>query len=93
MPGPVAYHVHSGRLTLAVISTGADQVSPSSVLFIAHTVRVPSLVPAMMSFSRSVPRLCVVSSQIVPVVAIEDRARVAEGVRPVVADHLQRPTR
>ncbi len=67
MPGPVAYHVHSGRLTPAVISAGADHVAPSSVLFITHTVREPSLVPAMMSFSRSVPRFWVVSSQSVPV--------------------------
>ena len=66
-PGPVAYHVQSGRFTLAVISTGVDHVTPSSSLFIAQTVRLSALVPAMMSFSPSVPRFWVVSSQTVPV--------------------------
>src|SRR5687768_6487485 len=66
-PGPVAYQVQSGRLTLAVISTGVDHVAPSSRLLDAQTVRVPWLGPDGMSFSRSVPRFCVVSSQIVPV--------------------------
>src|SRR3954452_4370514 len=61
-PGPVAYQVHSGALTLDVISAGADHVRPSSADRIAHTVRVPSLVPAMISLSRSVARFCVVSS-------------------------------
>src|SRR5262245_13344513 len=66
-PGPVAYHVHPDPLTLVVISTGADQVTPSSVVFMTHTVRLPALVPAMMSFSRSVPAFCVDSNHIVPV--------------------------
>src|SRR5216684_3076154 len=66
-PGPVAYHVQSDRFTLAVISTGVDHDAPSSSLFIAQTVRLPTLVPAMISFSRSVPRFCVVSSHMVPV--------------------------
>ena len=37
--GPVAYQVHSGRLTSREISTGADQVRPSSALRVTHTVR------------------------------------------------------
>ena len=69
-PGPVAYQVQSVPFTLEVISTGVDHVAPWSCEPIAQTVRLPSLAPAMMSFSRSVPRFCVVSSQIVPVRAI-----------------------
>ena len=41
-PGPVAYQVHSGRLTSREISTGADQVRPSSALWVTHTVRSAS---------------------------------------------------
>ena len=47
MPGPVAYQVHSGFFTSLVISTGLLQVTPSSVLFTTHTVRVPFAVRSM----------------------------------------------
>src|SRR5262245_39075829 len=64
-PGPVAYQVHSALLTARVISTGSDQVAPSSVLFVTQTVRPP--LPARVFASVSWPRLCVRRSQTVPV--------------------------
>src|SRR5689334_23194890 len=66
-PGPVAYHVHSGFFTLAVISIGFDHVTPSSSLFKTHTVIPARLEPAVISFSLSAARFCVVKSQSVPV--------------------------
>src|SRR5436190_12545415 len=66
-PGPVAYHVQSGFLTSFVISTGFAHVAPSSVDFVTQTVRVPLLLPSTICASVSAPRLCVISSQIVPV--------------------------
>src|SRR5262252_8508381 len=68
-PGPVAYHVHSGFFTSRVISTGFAQVAPSSVLLVTHTVRVPLLLPPTIAASLSVPRLWVMSNQMVPVFA------------------------
>src|SRR6516225_7387116 len=66
-PGPVAYHVQSGFFTSLVISIGLLHVAPSSSLFVTHTVRVPLLVPSRIILSVSRPRLCVSSSQMVPV--------------------------
>src|SRR6266850_6369518 len=66
-PGPVAYHVQSGSFVVAVISSGLLQVSPSSLLELIKTVRVPFDFPAMISRSRSCPRFRVIGSQIVPV--------------------------
>src|SRR5262245_24147707 len=80
-PGPVAYHVHFASLTALVISTGFAHVAPSSVLFVTQTERVPLLVPARISFSVSLPRLCVNSSQIVPV----DRSTTGQGLPTVLA--------
>ena len=97
-PGPVAYHVQSACFTLAVMSTGADHVTPSSVLRNTATDRPAWLVPAMMSFSRSVPRFCVVSSQMVPVV----RSTTGQGLPKVFGplspttwsgDHVWPPSR
>src|SRR5262249_217515 len=68
-PGPVAYHVQSGFFTSLVISTGFDHVSPSSVLFVTQTVRDPRLAPLTIIASVSLPRLCVRSNQMVPVLA------------------------
>src|SRR5512145_1518367 len=65
-PGPVAYHVQSAFLTLALISFGSDHVTPSSLLCITQTVRPPLLVPSRICDSLSSPRFRVVSSQIVP---------------------------
>ncbi len=63
---PIFGHVQSGFFTSRVISIAVDQVTPSSVLFITHTVRLDLLVPAMMSLSRSSPAFLVVNNQIVP---------------------------
>ena len=93
MPGPVVYQVQSGCLTLAVMSTGADHVAPSSRLCISHTVRLASLVPAMMSFSRSVPRFCVVSSQMVPVRRSMTGHGLPKVFGPLSPNHLQRRPR
>src|SRR5262245_41063362 len=66
-PGPVAYQVHSLSFTSFVISAGFAQVTPSSVLCVTQTPRVPWLVPSTIFASVSLPRLCVSSNQIVPV--------------------------
>src|SRR5262249_30904729 len=84
-PGPVAYHVQSGCFTSLVISTGLAQVAPSSVLFVAQTVRVPLLLPSTIIASVSVPRLCVNSSQTVPVV----RSTTGHGLPQVCAPSSQ----
>ena len=65
-PGPVAYQVHPGSFTSAVISSGADQVTPWSSLRSTQIVRVPSEVPAMISDSWSWPRFLVERSTIAP---------------------------
>src|SRR5437879_3854 len=65
-PGPVAYQVHSGSFVVAVISTGLDQVSPSSVLFVIQHVRVLLLVRASICRCVSSPRFLVKGSQMVP---------------------------
>src|SRR5438067_1451526 len=66
-PGPVAYQVQPGFLTSFVMSTGLVQVAPSSSLLHTQTVRDPLLLPATIMASVSLPRLCVMSSQIAPV--------------------------
>src|SRR5687768_10645599 len=66
-PGPVAYHVQSGRFTSLVILRGGDHVTPSSSLVVTQTVRVPLLVPRLICPSASSPRLCVLSRTTVPV--------------------------
>src|SRR5437870_2262623 len=66
-PGPVAYQPHEGSLTDFVISSGFDQVSPSSLERDTQTVRVPNPFFALMADSLSRPSLCVISSQITPV--------------------------
>src|SRR4051812_19808894 len=65
-PGPVAYQVQSAFFTSFVISAGFDHVAPSSVLFDTHTVREPADLPSTMRDCESVPRLCVISKQMVP---------------------------
>src|SRR6476469_5346247 len=78
-PGPVAYHVHLLSLTSFVTSAGFDHVTPSSSLFVTQTLRVPLLVPSRMVRSLSLPRLCVSSSQTVPVL----RSTTAQGLPTV----------
>ena len=39
-PGPVAYQVQSGCITVSVMLTGSLQVSPSSRLCVSQTVRL-----------------------------------------------------
>src|ERR1700730_17311846 len=68
-PGPVAYQVQFGFVTSLVISAGVLQVAPSSSLFVTHTVRGFLLVPLTIIVCVSLPMLCVISSQIVPVLA------------------------
>src|SRR5215218_6850244 len=68
-PGPVAYHVHPGFLTSFVISTGFAHVAPSSSLLVIPTVRLPFPVLFTIFDSLSLPKLCVSSSQTVPVFA------------------------
>src|SRR5262249_26202677 len=68
-PGPVAYQVQSAFFTSLVISTGLLQVAPSSVLLLTQTVREPWLLPSRIIASVSLPRLWVISSQMVPVLA------------------------
>src|SRR5437588_750484 len=65
-PGPVAYQVHLSSFTSAVMSRGFDQVTPSSVLDVTHTVHVPLDVPARIAFSESEPRLWVCSRKMAP---------------------------
>ena len=65
-PGPVAYQAQSFFFVDAVISTGLDQVAPSSVLLQIQTVRAPRAVPILISPSLSSPRFFVRGSQIVP---------------------------
>src|SRR3954451_3651974 len=66
-PGPVAYHVHVGFFTAAVMSRGFDHVTPSSALDVTHADRLARADAVVMSFSLSSPRLWVISSQVVPV--------------------------
>src|SRR5689334_16003655 len=84
-PGPVAYHVQSALLTSRVISTGRPHVRPSSSLFVTQTVRVPLAVPSRIFASVSPPRLCVMSSQTVPVL----RSRTAQGLPQVLSPSSQ----
>src|SRR5262245_34958079 len=84
-PGPVAYRVQSGFLTSLVISTGFDHVAPSSVLCDTHAVRVLWLVPSTIFASVSLPRLCVNSSQTVPVV----RSTTGQGLPQVLVPSSQ----
>src|SRR5262249_15357410 len=84
-PGPVAYHVQSDRLTSLVISTGLDQVNPSSSLLATHTVRFPLLVPSTIFASVSVPKLWVRSSQMTPVL----RSTTGHGLPQVSAPSSQ----
>src|SRR5256885_6603058 len=79
MPGPVAYHVHCGFFTSVVISRGVLQVLPLSSLCKTQTVRVPLDVPSTICFSTSSPRLCVQSSQSLPV----DSSSTAQGLPQV----------
>src|SRR5262245_22999642 len=66
-PGPVAYQLQSGFFTSRVMSAGLLQVAPSPSLFVIHTVRVPLLVPPTIMDCVSLPRLCVIKSQTIPV--------------------------
>src|SRR5689334_21508325 len=68
-PGPVAYQVQFAFFTPLVMLTGFDQLTPSSVLLVTQTVRPPLLLPAMIFASVSSARLCVIRSQMVPVLA------------------------
>src|SRR5262245_2307900 len=68
-PGPVAYQVQPCFYTSFVVSPGFAQVTPSSSLRVTHTVRLAALLPPTIRASVSRPRLCVISSQTVPVFA------------------------
>src|SRR5258706_15130653 len=63
LPGPVAYQVHSGFFTCAVISTGALHDAPLSELRVIHTVRSRGPVWRSVTF----PGLLVNRSRIAPV--------------------------
>src|SRR5260221_6106718 len=65
-PGPVAYQRQSGFLTEDVISIGVDQVAPSSLLLISHTVRLAAVTPSTISASLGPPGLRVSSRKIAP---------------------------
>src|ERR1043166_3838459 len=66
-PGPVAYQVQLGFLTSFVISTGLVHVLPSSSLLQTQTVREPLLFFVSIIAWVSLPRLWVMSIQMVPV--------------------------
>src|SRR5262245_32797988 len=84
-PGPVAYQVQSGCLTSRVMSADLLQVAPSSSLFAIHTVRLPLLVPPTIMDCVSLPRLCVISSKMVPVF----RSTTGHGLPQVLAPSFQ----
>ena len=67
------------------MSRGAAQVWPSSVLEVTQTVRVPLLLLAVMSASLSLPRLCVISSQMVSV----KRSTTGQGLPQVLSASSQ----
>ena len=87
-PGPVAYQVQSGFFTSLVISTGFAQVTPSSVL-LRHPdgAACPCSLPSTICASVSLPRLCVSSSQMVPVL----RRRPGRGCRRCCRRRPRRP--
>src|SRR5688500_18101636 len=80
-PGPVAYQVQPSFLAGLLMSIGLAHVWPSSSLFESQMERVPTALPAVRSFSRSLPRLCVSSSQITPV----SRSMMGQGLPQVLA--------
>ena len=84
-PGPVAYQPHSGRFVVEVISTGFDQVAPSSLDFVTQTVRVPLDFRWPMAVSPSSPRLWVMRSQTTPVV----RSTTGQGLPQVLGPSSQ----
>src|SRR5688500_1502496 len=85
IPGPVAYQPHAGSFTTLVMLRGADQVAPSSALEVTHTVRVPWLLFAVISASRSLPMLCVINSQMVSV----NRSTTGQGLPHVLGPSSQ----
>ena len=89
IPGPVAYQVQSGFFTAPVISTGFDQVAPSSVLLHAQTV------PRALALAVDDPRLGILT-QVVgheqpnrPSLGIDHWTGIAAGVAVVVPDDLR----
>src|ERR1043166_8867724 len=83
--GPVAYHCQLVFLTAEVISFGEDQERPSSRLMVTNTRRVSRLVPRVIAFSVSEPRLWAINNQTVPVFS----SRTGAGLPHVFASSAQ----